>query len=304
MPLIIYWHDCIDKEIKAQNYKLIITLNEYIPESMLFNYYCKKYDISTCFVPHVGVPQDGLDNFIYKSDVIYVEGELDKNFLIENNVDPEIIKVRGSPKYEPLFNKKIRKLKNITDHFTKEITSLSQDKTKILLTTNPISSKSNIIYLTSIIKVVKKLKNIQLIIKLHPRETGKTQRKIIRALKYDAIIIKDIDIFEIIRSSDILLTQESATILDSMVIGTPLICLDFINKRVRFAGKYVYNNDKYIIKAYNENDLFNVLNDFINNPEKLIEYSIRLKKNLKLFLHNEENYSPTKQIVSEIIDYI
>ncbi len=63
--------------------------------------------------------------------------------------------------------------------------------------------------------------------------------------------------------TDLLLTQQSATILDSMIIGTPFICLDLTNKRVWVSGKHVYNDEKYIEIVYSEEELYKKLNKCI-----------------------------------------
>lgn len=301
---IMYWYECIEKELKSQKYKLMITCNEYFRETKTFYYFCKKHQIPTFFIPHVGIPQLKYEITPHSSDLIIVDGELDKLFLVNNGVDANKILIRGSAIYESLMKREIKKINKVIDYFTKKEHQLLQNKVKILLTTNPISTYSNKTILTIVINVLRKFENIQFIIKLHPRENGNIQRKVIKDLNFDAIITKDVDIFEIIKSSDLLLTQDSVTILDSMVIGTPIICLDFINKRVIYSGKHVYNDEKYIIKAYNEKDLYDKIYLLLNNVEEIEKYKKKLQNNLKLFLYNEEKYSPTKQIVSDIMEMI
>lgn len=301
---VVYWQIRIENEIKLRNYKIILILNEFGPIGKLICIKCNKYQIPVYFTPYVGIPQIGSEITPYLSNIINVDGILNKKYLTAEGVEPNKIIVRGSPKYEYIQKKRINKIKILRDFFSNKKIVLSKKARKILITTNPITDESNKVILIKVINVLKKFENIQLIIKLHPRESGIIQSKILRDLKYNAIVVKNVNIFEIIKTADILITHQSATILDSMVIGTPIICLDFINKRVCNSGKHVYNDEKFIEIVYNEKELYHKLSVFLNHPEKLSKYKQKLKENICLFLYTEENYSPTKKIVSDLVSYL
>lgn len=301
---VIYWQIRTENEIKVRNYKIILILNEYGPIGKIISIKCQKYQIPVYFTPYVGIPQFGSYVTPYFCDIINAEGLLNKKYLIARDVNPNKIIVRGAPKYEYAQNRKINKIKILTDFFSNEKIVLSNHTIKILITTNPITDESNKIILTKAINVLKKFENIQLIIKLHPRESGNILSKILRNLKSNAIVVKHVNIFEMLKTADILITQQSATILDSMVIGTPIICLDFINKRVGSSGKLAYNDEKFIEIAYNEKELYQKLSIFFNHPEKLSKYKQKIKENLCLFVYNKENYSSTKKIVSDLVSYL
>jgi len=295
---IIYWHYLIENEIRSTNYSLIIHSNEYFSQIKTWVFICKKYHVLSCFIPHVGIPNNRIMITPFYSDVIFVDGEIEKDFLVKNGVNQEKIIVQGSPKYERVMNKEIHPLNQIKDHFTGKVHSISQDKFKILLATNFFSKESNQITLTAVVNVIKKLKNIQFVIKLHPLQTGKFIKNILRELNCDAIIVRNVDIFEIIKTADIFLTEESSVILDSMIVGTPLICLDFSNKRLYLSGIHLYNNEKYILKVYNENELYNYLNLYLRNSEEYNNYKINLKQNLKKIFFVREGYSSTSYIIT------
>ena len=152
--------------------------------------------------------------------------------------------------------------------------------------------------------VLKKMNNIQFIIKLHPKQDGKLERKVMKEMNYNAVIVKKVDILEIIKTADVLLTEESSVILDSMVVETPIICLDFINKGVAYSAKHVYNDEKLIIIVHDEHELFQKLNEMLNSPYIVEEYKKSLKKNLKSIIYHQENYSPAQQIVSDLKNII
>ncbi len=301
---IISWHKKIEQELKHLDYKLIIFCNEYFSEIRTLIFICKNYLIKTCFLPYVGIPDNVTHTTPYYSDIIYVDGILDKEFLVRNGVNSEKIIVSGSVRHENLF-KEIPKLESIKDTFSGKNYSLDQDRIKILLTTSPISIESNKFFLKAVVNSLKRLNNIQFIIKLHPREDGLNHKKQLEDMGYkDVIIVKDIDLYKLLKSCDFLLTKDSGIILEAMAIGIPIVCLDLMNRRIFFSGEFLFSNETYVLKAYNEDDIYNSLQLFITNPKKLEEYKKQAKENLKLFLFNKEGYSPTSRITSNIIKLI
>ncbi len=77
-----------------------------------------------------------------------------------------------------------------------------------------------------------------------------------------------------------------------------------MNKRVYFSGKYNFNDEKYVLKAYKEEDLRKKINKLLYNRDIVEKYKKQLKDNLKFFLFHKEGYSPTRQIVSDIMNII
>ena len=178
----IYRIKNIENEVKSFNYKVIVILNEFGPVGKIICMVCKKYDIPVYFTSSVGIPNDGSEITPYFCDMINVDGDIDKQFLSSNGVDSNKIVVRGSPKYEMVMKRKLITLSNVVDLFTGKRHSLSDKKKKILLAVNPIPSASNEVILTTVVNVLKKLKNIQLIIKLHPRQSGIFIKNLILAI--------------------------------------------------------------------------------------------------------------------------
>ncbi len=300
---VIYVINLIENNFKPFNYKVMVILNEFGPVGKIICLTCKKYNIPVYFTPSVGIPNDGSEITPYISDMINVEGIVDKEFLVNNGVDINKIFIRGSPKYEVVFTRDVIKILKLRDYFSNNTHLLSMNKRKILLTVNPIPDDSNRVLLINVINALKKLKNIQFIIKLHPRQDGEFIRKVVKELNYKAIIIKDVNIFDIINTCDILLTQDSAVILDSMVVGIPLISLDLMNKRLYYSGKYNYNNENYIIKVYNEKELYEKLKLLLNNTIYYNDYKKKLKENLKSLINFDTDYSPSKKIAFDLIKF-
>ena len=297
---IIYILKMLHTNIESANYKVILILNEFGEPGKIINNICKSLGIPVYFVPYCGIPRRESDVTPHLSEVICVDGELDKEYLTNKGVNPEKIVIRGAPKYQSLLNHTISPLHQLKDHFSGQTHEISKEKHKILLAANYFSNEANLLTLTTVISALKKIENIQFIIKLHPKQDGIFIKDVLKKLNYEAIIVKDVGVFELIKTADIFLTEESSIILDSMVVGTPIICLDLSNKSIYFSATHVYNDEKYIIRVQNESQLHERLYELINSPENLEKYRNSLKINLKSILYHKDNYSPTQQIISDL----
>ncbi len=263
---ILYIIEAMGNLIKSSNFKVIVILNEFGPEGKITYYISNNFGIPVYFIPYCGIPRRESDVTPHLSDIICVYGELDKIYLTEKGVNSDKILIRGSPKYDSVMRKSFQYLTQLKDHFTGRIHVISDKKKKILLTTNPISSKSNRVILNTVTNVVKKLRGVQLIVKLHPNQNGFFIRNTLKELNCNVIIIKDVDIFKILKTADlVLINPESSVILDSMIIGTPVICLDFTNKRLYFSAKNPCYNEKYLRITKNEEQLYQILKDLISS---------------------------------------
>ena len=291
-------------EIKSSNYRVIIILNEFGPEGKIAFHVSKESQIPVYFIPYCGIPRRESDVTPYLSDIICVDGELDKKYLTFKGVNSNKILVRGSPKYDSIMKKTIKPLRQITDHFTGKTHIISTKKFKILLATNYFMNEANRILLTTVVNALIKLNDIQFIIKLHPLQDGKFIKDVLKELNFNAIILKDIDILEIIKNVDVFLTEESSVILDSMALLTPVICLDLVNRSIYFSGKHVYNDEKYIIIVHNELQLYQKLNELLSTPKILEDYKNSIKNNLKLILYHEKDYSSCQTIISDLKKFL
>lgn len=80
---------------------------------------------------------------------------------------------------------------------------------------------------------MKNLHNLQAIIKIHPRESRDYYEKIAREMDVDAIIVgKEVDLFELILCSDIMITCFSTVGSEAVCMRKPLIVIDHLEQDV------------------------------------------------------------------------
>jgi hypothetical protein len=294
------------KFITKFNPSLMVVANDEKFLSRMFVKYCKIKRIPTFYVPHAALPIN--DEIMTKTDIEHftVSGEREKEYLVSKGEPKNKIFVTGRACYDKVYKGQINQLIEVKDMFTNRIYKFDSNKFTILLTTNPIDFKSNEILLSRVIISLKKLNLINnLIIKLHPREDGLFHKKIIKNLNVNPIIIRDYDILELISSCNLLLTRISTTILESMIIGKPVILLELINDNFKLSDTYIFVKDNILIKVENENALINEIKHLMENHDYYLEYSKLLKKKANLYSLNNKNETPSEcsiNLIKKIID--
>jgi len=256
----------IDNKIPS----LAIIANDFNSAERIAAGYFKQKKIPTLYIPHSAIPI--IPELITKSDIQYyaLGGESDKNYYVRRGIPEKNIINTGIPRYQ--------------------------------LTTNPIDDKSNEKIINSVIKSLMELNLVNnLIIKLHPSESGNLHKKITQKLNVNPVIVKDYNILELIKSSDLLISQKSTTLLEAMIIGTPMILLDFINKGFEESSKYEFLNEKFINTVKNQDSLTQEIKKIIeykNKKEILSEKYIKYSKHFSFYDTGEP---PTEKIVNFIL---
>ena len=140
-----------------------------------------------------------------------------------------------------------------------------------------------------------------LVIKIHPNENGRRHKWVMDELKIEGpVIVKDYDILELIKSSNLFLSRSSFSVLEAMIIGTPVIVLDYINVDFYFSGSYKFLEEKDLITARNQKSLSEAIKKLINNNDVYNQYSQKIKQLAKGYSYYDGNKTPTEKIVSII----
>lgn len=281
---------------------LVIIANDFNSPERIAAGYFKQKKIPTLYIPHSAIPI--IPELITKSDIEYyaLGGESDKNYYVRRGIPEKNIINTGIPRYQNLYEGKIKELDSIKDMFDDKSYNFQKKDITILLTTNPIDDKSNEKIINSVIKSLMELNLVNnLIIKLHPSESGNLHKKITQKLNVNPVIVKDYNILELIKSSDLLISQKSTTLLEAMIIGTPMILLDYINKGFEESSKYDFLNEKFINPVKNQDSLTQEIKKIIeykNKKEILSQKYIKYSKNFSFYDPREP---PTEKIVNFIL---
>ncbi|MBN2602740.1 MAG: CDP-glycerol glycerophosphotransferase family protein [Candidatus Thermoplasmatota archaeon] len=164
------------------------------------------------------------DQSILFADKMAISGEATKKILTNKcKINPERLVITGCPVYDKLVNahKFFNKRQIIIN------LKLIENKKIIVFTTENLSENENKRLANIVCKSLKNFTNTQLIIKVHPGETDlKIYKNIAKKVGIDFRVIRDINIYEILYISDILITYFSATGLEAMILKKPVITLN------------------------------------------------------------------------------
>lgn len=179
------------------------------------------------------------------ADLMIVSGEAIKEVYAQSGIPEEKIIITGNPRFDTLFKR--NRFEDRTKIFTKY--KLNPNKKLIVYTTQPIKERDKL--LNAIFNALKKLPEIQLIVKPHPSESTLLYNQMMDMEKLNnAIIVEDIEIYELLNAADCVLTSFSATGLEAMMLDKPVISINFTGEPDRMpyaqsgAALGVYHEDK------------------------------------------------------------
>lgn len=291
------------KKILATSTPILVVLaDELQAEARLYTKYCRINKIPTLYIPHAGIPD--YPDLSERNDFNYiaVPGELDKKYLIKKGVQSENIFITGRTRYEKYYKREVGVINEVKDIFSNNVYKFKPNKFTILYITSNLGIKSSREFNRKVFYSIKKLNLVNnLVIKIHPAQSGHHHKEVLDELKIQGpVIVKDYDILELIKSSDLILSQPSYTVLESMIIGIPTILLDFINTDFYFSGSYKFFEEKDLITVKNQRFLIEAIKKLINDKEFYNKYSQKLIQLAKGYLYYNSKKTATENIISLI----
>ncbi|HHT7189437.1 TPA: UDP-N-acetylglucosamine 2-epimerase [Bacillus cereus] len=218
-----------------------------------------------------------------QGDFIAVINEYAKQCLVKRGISEDKIFITGQPAFETLFTKtredqqKLLEELNIQNKFSTLVTYASQ------------KTPEDREVLIEILETFKKLKNHQLIIKLHPSEDGVMQKSLCSSYNLANVkIVRDADTQTLLSMSDIILTQFSTCGLEAILLDKRLITINFSNK----PDVIPYAPMGAALGVYHGGDLLNALESI-----ELEDVKRELKRGRQLFWMNN---CPTQEIADLI----
>jgi CDP-glycerol glycerophosphotransferase (TagB/SpsB family) len=199
-------------------------------------------------------------------DITCVQGEYEERILLKHGYAKEKVVVTGQPRYDLLYyadkiydKKQIFKQLNLDAH-EKLIVWTTQ--------THGLSLEENKKNIDAIYSAVKSLKNVQLVIKLHP---GENQRAALynKDKSFNSIIVgKGMDTYALLYACDLMITGHSTTAMEAVALNKPVIILNLSGEQ----DPVEYLKEGVALGVYKEEDLKSAI-------EKLLQDDSELAKN-------------------------
>lgn len=177
-----------------------------------------------------------------------VYGGIYKRFLIEKGkYPPSSIVITGNQRYDSLANaNKVFDKKEIY----KEL-KLDPNKKVVVMATEVSSSiKDTELFVKMVSDAVKKIKGVQLVVKVHPNQTIRYYDKLFKDNKVDAVITK-YNIFKVVYACDVLLLVRSTVGLEAAILNKPIVTINSIEG----AHSVDYSREGVAIASYNAENL-------------------------------------------------
>lgn len=207
-------------EDNSQNINLLISMSSIFNTMGLAVDFFKKHKLHSIELIH-GLPL----GFVYNKSVskIAVYGQRDKLFYAKHGVNSQKVVTTGCPRYDKFFyiRKEQRKYNYLLLILDWVSFSSSQNTTRIIFQ-----------QVMCMLELLKKINDVKLIIKLHPRQHG-NEIKYIKSLvfkgdKYKKYvkIVKNNDITDLLKKASIVFTHSSSVGLEALLMKKPVIILD------------------------------------------------------------------------------
>jgi hypothetical protein len=297
--------------IRKNNLQVLVLFNDNFGLGKISAFLCRELNIKTLYFPHGGITETYHMIFPRWCDIMILNAEIEKKFLLNGKLDPKIYSKRLLPLGSSYFKaENLTKVSQIIDVYDKnKKVELGDFNYKILLALGvdeEISDFNIIKHLVNTLKTLPNHNDVLLIIKLHPTTSTALYQTIITNINsIPYVSVYKMDIRNLILSSDLFLTIPSTTILEGILLKTPTIILDYYYD----VGRYLYEDPNVIMIFRNENDLKQNLKKFLFDKDFKEEYiNTTYNYGLKFCTgYNDDNflkhyYEEIEKIIKELLN--
>jgi len=172
-------------------------------------------------------------------DKVAVSGDFTRELFIKQGKPPDEIVVTGLPRLDSLASESSTK-----DEFTLQLELLKRDK-KIVLYLPDVAAKHKMVSYKAeldttcqVINSCQEFPEVLLVIKPHPGEAPEFYSSIVSNLKSDALVYKGVNLHDLIRTSDVVITGISGTGLETLALHRPLININLHTRGGYFPYKW------------------------------------------------------------------
>ena len=209
---------------KIEKPNIILVLTDSSPPCKIAVLVGRFANIPSLLLLHAGMIGRNYECPEFLVDKIAVTGKFAEDILIECGVDKNRLAVTGRPTYDALVRAE--------EHFDKDNIcnklGLNPEKKIAVFTTQPLPPWESEATVYAICKAVKEFSGLQFVVKVHPSELDLSMyQRVTKDIGVDALITRDVNIYEVLYFSDVVITGFSATALDAMMLDKPVITVNF-----------------------------------------------------------------------------
>jgi len=156
------------------------------------------------------------------ADKMATSGKKMRDMYIASGLEPERVFATGIAHFDILFNRNVEQ-----DRQALLENSIDPSKSIIVFATQPAPTGEMEEILVGIIDAVLKIKDMQLVIKVHPREKVELYQEIAGRYHNARIqVVRDIGLYALISNCELLITKHSNVGLEAMMIDKPVVTIN------------------------------------------------------------------------------
>ena len=208
---------------------LIISPDVNDPRTRIYCLLARLFNVPTLEVQFGGFYDlDSIEWRFFIADHLAVTGDASRKIMLEHGISPERMTVTGSSRYDGFFSHPDEIVFR-----TKEKLKIPKEKTMVLFASQPYiygafsSDEARVVMIDALFQTVGNMDNLCLVVKPHPIESSNQLKQLAKDKQNIFFVDKRLDIRDIIKESDALVTFLSATTFDALVMNKPTINLSF-----------------------------------------------------------------------------
>jgi len=206
------------------------------------------------------------------ADRTAVFGSHFKKLLSEyGNYPASSIAVTGQPRTDIIFENEKKYSKKL---LCKKL-GINPQKSIIVFASGPLKNVAEMpTALSAIVNSIKKLENVQFVIKLHPNDNWEFYSNEMKKLNFKCVITKTTDLYNLLFSSSLVISVNSTVILDALLLKKPVIQLNLLESYDVFSNL----KNRAFIQVRKKEELVKEIKKILNNKRKIF-----FKKSSELF---------------------
>lgn len=230
------------------------------------------------------------------ADKTLVYGLNDKEILTVNcNYPKNRVVVTGQPRYDALVKSPFNKEK-----ICREL-GLDSNKKILVWATQPFGGWIDKKFRKGMVDAMKKFPELQLVIKLHPKEVSKSvYRELTKNLSNNIVIIKEEkSANELLYICDVMLTGWSTTALEAMIFDKDVITLNLTGRE----DPVPYAKSGAALGVYSEEKIADSIKKALHDKKTKENLEKNRKKFIEKYLYKVDGNS-TKRVVKSVEEYL
>jgi hypothetical protein len=169
---------------------------------------------------------------------IAVPGKTLKEELLRDGVSEDRLFITGDPAHDAIFELKQEPVAQIRRQICDQL-DWPESSRLIVYCTEVIHEMLGREYLVRLNVLLAEVfaalpADCRVVVKLHPRETSETEALFKQAFRRDRYLVRrDLDLLRLMRAAHLCIGHYSRTLIDSVLLGTPVACINLANDEKR-----------------------------------------------------------------------